>query len=169
MEKKLWTPGGEVPVGSAQEHAHEPSGPAPSPGSRPPAAGGPGPAGAGEPGMPTEEALKAELEMLAQVPVGSIVLQYASTLLTVAQLHLAPGELEESQLALDVLTAVVDAAGDRVGAAAPQLREVLSQVQMMFVEATRLEAEAAGRRAGDAGGTGGGDDGGSDAVGAAET
>lgn len=80
--------------------------------------------------------------MLAQVPVGSIVLQYASTLLTVAQLHMAPGELGEARFALDVLAAVVESSGERLGAAAPQLREVLSQVQLMFVEATRLEDEA---------------------------
>lgn len=139
MEKKLWTPGGEVPVGSPKEPGPGPErGPGQGPGR---GTAGPPPApGGGEPAMPTEEALKAELEMLAQVPVGSIVLQYASTLLTVAQLHLAPGELGEAQLALDVLAAVVEAAGERVGAAAPQLRDVLSQVQMMFVEASRLEA-----------------------------
>lgn len=132
MEKKLWTPGGEVPVGTDQGAS------APPP--RQPAPGAAMPPGA--PGAPTEEELRAELEMLAQVPVGSIVLQYASTLLTVAQLHLAPGELAEARMALDVLTAVVEAAGERLGAAAPQLREVLAQVQLMFVEASRLEAEA---------------------------
>lgn len=131
MEKKLWTPGGEVPVGSGQDSV--------PPRREPPPTAPPGAAA----GAPSEEELRAELEMLAQVPVGSIVLQYASTLLTVAQLHMAPGELGESQLALDVLTAVVEAAGDRVGAAAPQLREVLTQVQLMFLEATRLEAEGA--------------------------
>lgn len=135
MEKKLWTPGGEVPVSSARDEA-PPSRTAATP-APPPRPQGP----QADAGAPTEEQLKAELEMLAQVPVGSIVLQYASTLLTVAQLHLAPGELGEAQLALDVLKAVVDSAGDRVGSAAPQLREVLTQVQLMFVEATRLEAE----------------------------
>lgn len=165
MEKKLWTPGGDVSVGASKPPAGAPPQPPGASPASPPGASGrevPGP-GASRPGgdAPTEEELRAELEMLAQVPVGSIVLQYASTLLTVAQLHLAPGELAEAQLALDVLSAVVDSAGDRLGAAAPQLREVLSQVQLMFVEATRLETEAAA-----AGGEGPGTEGTSDPAGA---
>jgi len=145
MNKKLWTPGGDVPVGEPG-----PSTPPTGAGAQEAASAGPRQAGAPGPGGPeqlTEEELRAQLEILAQVPVGGIVIEFASTLLTVAQLHLHPDELGEAKFAIDTLAAVVDAAGGRLGQAEAQLHEALRQVQMLFVQA----AQAAGGEAASAG------------------
>ena len=135
MNKKLWTPGGEVTIedsttktpdtdktGSLGEEAR-------------PGDGGP----ADDMSEPTEEDLREyaeHLDQLRRIPVKEVVLNQAVSLAQIASLHLSPDELDEASLAIDALIGMVDKLGDRLGPAATQLRAVIADLQMQFV-ATR--------------------------------
>jgi septation ring formation regulator EzrA len=134
----LWTPSGEHPVDRPGQSASEPS-PPPSP---PPSAG------------PTEEELenlspeeREQLEAMArqvedarrqllQAPAGPVVGQQALQFYELAALHLSQPEpkLDDARIAIDALTAVVEAVGARLGEAENPLRQAVHQLQLAFVE-----------------------------------
>ncbi len=127
---RLWTPGGE----------EEPD-PQPSP---------EGAAAAAEAGAqgPDEEAAREQLrqlrEQLANTPVADIVANHVIGLWELAVLHLSPEEgtspdLEEAQLAIDAVGAVVEGLDDRLGRHQEPLREALAQLRLAFVQISRRD------------------------------
>jgi len=133
----LWTPGGEVPVGRDRPGTT----PAPPPPSDPPA----GPAG--EVGPEDEEAMAAELQrFLLESPAEQVVAQHAMGLYELAVLHLSQPEprLPDARLAIDALAALLDGLEGRLGDAGRQLREVLPQLQMAFVQLADRARSTAG-------------------------
>jgi len=127
---RLWTPGGE----------EEPD-PQPSP---------EGAAAAAEAGAqgPDEEAAREQLrqlrEQLANTPVADIVANHVIGLWELAVLHLSPEEgtspdLEEAQLAIDAVGAVVEGLDDRLGRHREPLREALAQLRLAFVQISRRD------------------------------
>ena len=127
----LWTPGGERPVGrDPQPEAPTPPPPPPGPGDY-----------AEEPLSEAEvEARMAELrDQLARTPVESVVAQVAYQLFEVGALHLSlqPPQLEQAQMAIDAMAALVDGLAGRLGENEPQLRDGLSQIRMAFVQIQR--------------------------------
>ena len=124
----IWTPGGE----------HEP----PSEESRE----GAGPAAEAGAAGPEDEAAREQLhalrEQLAATPVADIVANHVIGLWELAVLHLSPEEgstpdLEEAQLAIDGVGALVESLGDRLGRHEEPLREALAQLRLAFVEISR--------------------------------
>lgn len=123
----LWTPGGEVPVGREPGRSSEPSPQTPPHGE--PARSGAAP--------DDEAATAADLQrFLLEAPAEEIVAQHAMGLYELAVLHLSQPEprLGDARLAIDALVALVDGLADRLGEVGRQLREVLPQLQMAFVQ-----------------------------------
>lgn len=117
----LWTPGGEVPVDRGRGR------PSPSPPTDP----GPRP----EP--PDDAAMAAELQRyLREAPAEEVVVQHAVGLYELAALHLSQPEprLADARLAIDALRGLVEAVDERLGEAGRQLRDLLPQLQMAFVQ-----------------------------------
>jgi hypothetical protein len=124
----LWTPGGERPVGggSGAEGAGIPQ------------------AGHGEPaddGRPeTQEELEARMselrEALTTTPASVVVANHCFGLFELAALHLSlqPPQLEEAQIAIDALGAVVEGLAGRLGPEEEHLREGLTQLRLAFVQ-----------------------------------
>lgn len=132
----LWTPEGEVPIEPDQ------------------------PGGASDPGEPVadvmsgfpdldemspeerERAEKAIAEMaelqrqIAATPASQVIANHAIGLYELAAIHLAQQEpkFDEAQLAIDALTGLLDATGDRLTQEGPTLRDALTQLQMAFVQ-----------------------------------
>jgi hypothetical protein len=140
----LWTPSGEHPVDRPGGRA--PAGPPPSGPAGPPSADAP-PTG-DEPELTPEERAAAEeyaqqldqaREQLLEAPAGLVVGQQALQFYEVAALHLSQPEprLDDARIAIDALTAVVDALGSRLGDAETPLRQAVNQLQLAFVEASR--------------------------------
>jgi hypothetical protein len=134
----LWTPGGE----------HEPEEPQRT---------APTEAGAGG---PDDEAAREQLrqlrEQLAATPVADIVANHAIGLWELALLHLSAEEgaapdLEQAQLAIDGVAALVEGLGDRLGRHREPLREALAQLRLAFVEISR-RAGSGNHEAGDTSG-----------------
>lgn len=132
----LWTPGGEHPVDRNRDRGSEratdpareaPTGHTPSAGSAP---------GAG----PSEEELReraAELQRyLLQARATDVVAQHAMGLYELAAIHLSQQEprLGDARLAIDAFAALVEGLEGRLGDAEAQLREVLPQLRMAFVQ-----------------------------------
>lgn len=121
----LWTPGGEVPVDRSRGAGQVPPGPDGPP-----------------PGAPSEDDLAAQAaelqRFLLEAPAEEIVAQHAMGLYELAVLHLSQPEprLADARLAIDALAALVDALADRLGEMGAQLRQVLPQLQMAFVQLT---------------------------------
>jgi len=124
----LWTPGGERPVGGGA-----PGGSAPTP----PGAGGP-PGGADGPETDEElEAKMAELRrQLASTPASVVVANHCFGLFELAALHLSlqPPQLEQAQVAVDALGAVVEGLAGRLGQEEATLREGLTQLRLAYVQ-----------------------------------
>lgn len=120
----LWTPSGERPVEREPASAGaEEAPPIDGPEGRP----------------PTEEELAqlAELQrQLLEVPAAVVVANHAIGLFQLAALHLNQERpnLEQTQLAIDALGAIVDRLGDRLGEHEQVLRDALAQLQMAYVE-----------------------------------
>lgn len=123
----LWTPGGERPVGG------------------PEAAGSVAPPGTGEPrpeasGPETEEELEARMNelrgQLAETPAALVVANHCFGLFELAALHLSlqPPQLEEAQVAIDALGAVVEGLAGRLGDEEGHLKEGLTQLRLAFVQ-----------------------------------
>ena len=126
----LWTPGGERPV--SRESAEPP------------------PSAMDDEGEPIDEAeMEARLaelrQQLANTPVEGIVAQIAYQLFEVAALHLSlqPPNLDQAQLAIDAMAALVESLGDRLGEHAAPLRDGLSQIRMAFVQIKNAAGAAA--------------------------
>lgn len=128
----LWTPGGEVPVDRSRGASEPPPGPT-----------GPPP---GTGGAPTEDELAAQAaelqRFLLEAPAEEIVAQHAMGLYELAVIHLSQPEprLADARLAIDALAALVDALADRLGEMGAQLRQVLPQLQMAFVQLADRDA-----------------------------
>jgi hypothetical protein len=126
----IWTPEGERPVGGAPEGA------APE---------------------PSEEELEAEMEELrrelATTPAFGVVANHCLGLFQLAALHLSlqPPKLNEAQLAIDALGAIVEGLQGRLGPDEQQLRDGLAQLRIAFVQIKSTVAGGAGT--GDAGGS----------------
>ncbi|HEU5085395.1 MAG TPA: hypothetical protein VFU14_18780 [Acidimicrobiales bacterium] len=131
----LWTPGGEVPI--------ERDRPSPRPDERPPDA-----PGAGTPS--SEEAMAAQAaelqRFLLETPAQDVVAQHAMGLYELAVLHLSQPEprLGDARLAIDALAALLDGLTGRLGDVGRQLRDVLPQLQMAFVQLADRAAGGAG-------------------------
>jgi hypothetical protein len=96
------------------------------------------------------EQLVAEMaEMQRQllwVPAAVIVVNHARGLLELAIMHLNQPEprFEEARLAIDAFAAILDSTGERLGEDGEYLRQVLTQVQIAFVQ---RQSDAAGTNA----------------------
>jgi hypothetical protein len=115
----LWTPGGDEPSPPPAEAA------------------------------PSDEEVAALRELharLAATPVGDVIVNHAIGIWQLALVHLGvvtpPDEqgrrpapnLPAAGLAIDVLAAIVDGVGDRLGEGEEMLRDALNQAQVLFVE-----------------------------------
>ena len=121
----LWTPGGGEP--------EQP----PPPGQPPPE---------GEPSAEELEALRELHARLAGTPVADVIVNHAIGIWQLALVHLGvvtpPDEqgrrpepnLAAAGLAIDALSALVDALAGRLGDGEEMLRDALGQAQMLFVE-----------------------------------
>ncbi len=121
----LWTPDGERPVGRE-----------PSPASQAPP---PGPFGGEEDDL-DQEALQAQMaelqQRLAETPVEIVIANHAFGLFELAALHLstAPPSLDQAQLAIDAMGALVEGMEGRLGEGEQQLRDGLAQLRLAFVQ-----------------------------------
>jgi hypothetical protein len=115
----LWTPDGERPVNN--QSASEPQGQAPT--------------DAAQEGPSAEqlEQLRAEL---ARTPAAIVVANHCFGLFELAALHLSlnPPQLDEAQVAIDALAAVVESLEGRLGEVEPQLNEGLTQLRLAYVQ-----------------------------------
>ena len=120
----IWTPGGERPVGR------------PEPEPEPVPAGAAGPPG----DELSEEEMAARMqelqEQLANTPVELVIANHCYGMFELAALHLSmqPPHLEQAQLAIDALGALVEGLAGRLGEAEPQLKDGLAQLRMAFVQ-----------------------------------
>ena len=126
----IWTPSGERPIGRAEPEP-EPRGQA---GRQP----GGGPVGPDD--LTDEEMAEQMLLMQQQVlatPAAVVVANHAMALFELAALYLSPQppHLDDAQVAIDAMAAVIDAVGPRFGPNERPLREGLAQLRMAFVEA----------------------------------
>ncbi len=137
----IWTPAGE--------HTPEPESGSPTQSGLDPSAS---PGGFDE--EPMTEAEMAEMrEMLAEVvatPVVAFLAQHAAQIHELALVHLSTASergrvaISQAELAIDALGGIVEALGDRLGAASVPLREALAQVRVAFVQiAGEVEAQSA--------------------------
>ncbi len=135
----LWTPGGEHPID--RDRDRRASGPAPETAQ--------GTQGAGA--APSEDELReraAQLQQyLLEAPAPDIVAQHAMGLYELAAIHLSQDEprLDDARLAIDAFGALVEGLEGRLGEAEGQLREVLPQLKMAYVQV----ADRAGGGGGD--------------------
>ena len=114
----LWTPGGERPVD------REPADAAPQ---------------ADDEELSDDEmaARLAELrEQLTHTPAAAVIANHAYGLFELAALHLSldPPQLDEAQLAIDALGALVTGLAGRLGEAEHHLQDGLAQLRMAFVQ-----------------------------------
>jgi hypothetical protein len=128
MDKRIWTPGGDVVVGSSD------SGP-------PPAREQAAPPG---PGGPEHKLSREDVErivaQLREIPVAQFVIEQALGFVQIAQVHMRPGELTDASLAIDALRGLLERTEDRLGPSGPELRRVLQQLQLAYVEVSKAEA-----------------------------
>jgi hypothetical protein len=121
----LWTPGGERPIRrepSGDEPATEPAEPS---------------GGRAEPTPEEQTAAMRELqEQLARTPAEIVIANHGFGLFELAALHLSqqPARLDQAQLAIDALAALVEGLPGRLGEYETQLRDGLAQLRMAFVQ-----------------------------------
>jgi hypothetical protein len=137
----LWTPDGERPVNATSS---SPAGTPADPGPSPSAATTPG--GAGQDG-PSAEQLEQLRQQLAETPAAIVVANHCFGLFELAALHLSlsPPQIDEAQIAIDALAAIVESLEGRLGDVETQLIEGLTQLRLAFVQikqATDTAAEA---------------------------
>ena len=123
----IWTPSGERPVGREE------------PSAQPGAASPPG-AATGAEREPTEEEMTARMaefqRELLEAPAALVITNHCIGLFQLAAIHLEaqPPKLEEAQLAIDALAAIVERLGSRLGAEERPLQEALTNLRLAFVE-----------------------------------
>jgi hypothetical protein len=143
----LWTPDGDVPV---EPNRSTSSNPAPAERGAAGMVGGPDFDDLSPEEQAKAEQLVAEMaEMQRQllgVPAAVIVVNHARGLLELAIMHLNQPEprFEEARLAIDAFAAILDSTGERLGEDGEYLRQVLTQVQIAFVQ---RQSDAAGTNA----------------------
>jgi len=121
----LWTPSGERPV----EREGQP--PTAEPPRRAPDLGD---------GELSEEELAAEMaevqRQLLEVPAAVVIANHCIGIFQLAALHLNQPEpkLEEAQLAIDGLAAIVEGLGPRLGEHEEPLRDALAQIRLAYVQ-----------------------------------
>ncbi len=73
---------------------------------------------------------------LAAAPAAEVLLNHLGGFYELARIHLSqdPPHFEEAALAIDALTAVLDAVEDRLGPDGAALRDAQTQLQMAFVQ-----------------------------------
>lgn len=102
-------------------------------------------AGAGAPMSEAElDAKMAELrQQLAEAPAALVIANHCFGMFELAALHLSlqPPKLEEAQLAIDALGAVIEGLTGRLGDEEQQLRDGLAQLRLAFVQ-IKTAAEA---------------------------
>ncbi|MGK2958962.1 MAG: DUF1844 domain-containing protein [Acidimicrobiales bacterium] len=129
----IWTPGGEVPV----DRGDKSGGQAP-PRSNPPPTGGPGDAGELSPEQHAqmEDEFAAMQQELVNTPASVVIANHAIGLFQLAALHLSvqPPNLEQGQLAIDALGALVEGLAGRLDENEASLVEALGQLRMAFVQ-----------------------------------
>ncbi len=167
----LWTPGGEVPVNRDRGDSGQPGSGAPRrPAAGRPEGGAPidraalsdevlaeaaSAAGIDLESLSPEERAQLEemlLEMaeaqarLAAAPAAEVLLNHLGGFYELARIHLSqdPPHFEEAALAIDALTAVLDAVEDRLGPDGAALRDAQTQMQMAFVQLRQREGLGAG-------------------------
>jgi hypothetical protein len=123
----LWTPGGERPV--EREPADTPT-----------------EAGGEELSDAEMAARLAELrEQLANTPAAAVIANHAYGLFELAALHLSldPPQLDEAQLAIDGLGALVTGLAGRLGETEHHLQDGLAQLRMAFVQLKGAQGSSA--------------------------
>jgi hypothetical protein len=131
----LWTPSGEHPVDRPGEGES----------STPPRRQAEGPEQPERELTPEEQAaaeayarqVDAARQQLLAAPAGVVVGQQAMQMFSeLAALYLSQPEprVEDARIAIDALTAVIEALGPRLGEAENALRQTLNQLQLAFVE-----------------------------------
>ncbi len=87
---------------------------------------------------------------ILSAPAAQFVTNHVVGLYELAAIHLGqPGpDLEEARLAIDAMTAVLDAVEDRLGEDGAALRDALTQLQMVFVQVASAAADAAAENPG---------------------
>ena len=82
------------------------------------------------------EQMAALREQLAQTPAAAVVANHCYGLFELAALHLTlqPPQLDEAQVAIDALAAVVEGLSGRLGDNEANLKEGLAQLRLAFVQ-----------------------------------
>lgn len=97
---------------------------------------------------PTEAELEAQMEELrrelASAPASAVVANHCVGLFQLAALHLSlqPPKLDQAQLAIDALGALVEGLAGRLGDEEQQLKDGLAQLRLAFVQ-IKATADAA--------------------------
>jgi hypothetical protein len=78
-----------------------------------------------------------EIEMLRSTPVEVVLGNHIFHLVQLAAVHLAatPPQLPQAQLTIDVIAAMLQAGGDRLGEHVQLYRNALAEVQQVYVRA----------------------------------
>jgi hypothetical protein len=116
----IWTPGGEQPVGGPSDEE------------------------------PTDAELEAQMERLqdelANTPAAAVVANHCFGLFQLAALHLSlqPPKLDQAQIAIDALGALIEGLAGRLGADEQQLKDGLAQLRLAFVQIKAAVEQAPG-------------------------
>ena len=93
---------------------------------------------------PVEDVNKLEeITYFRDTPVETVLGNHIFVLLQVAAVHLAqtPPRLDNAQLVIDTLSAMLNAGGERLGEHVALYRNALAEVQQVFVRAAALAQE----------------------------
>lgn len=115
--------------------------------------GGEQPGAQDEPRQPTEEELRAYEEQIRRLTVEDLVLQSAVSILNLTARRIAKDDerdLEQAKIGIDAARALTELVPE---AAQPQLRQAVSELQMLYAKHAREDEE--GGPAGEGGGDGG--------------
>lgn len=156
----LWTPSGEHPVGrrpAGSEPGEQPAGGAFPPGAAD-AAGAASSASTtgaqprGGPESATEASRLEELRrQLADTPAAVVVANHCFGLFELAAVYLSQPDprVDEAQVAIDAMGAIIDSLPGRLGDAEHSLRDALAQIRLAYVQIGGTTRAAAGEASGD--------------------